>query len=162
MMQTRFSKSLWQALSLGVLAGMRTSSAPLIVNQILHKYPSKSLSGSPLRFMKSEKAGIVFKIFAAGELVGDKLPFTPNRIEFGGIVGRCLSGGLAGATIFKANNNNALIGGLLGAAAAFGSTFGSYFLRKAIVKKSQAYDPFIGALEDSIVIGSGIALIRSA
>ncbi len=162
MMQTRFSKPFWQALSLGVLAGMRTSSAPLIANQILNKHPSKSLSGSPLKFMRSEKAGIVLKIFAAGELVGDKLPFIPNRIEAGGIIGRCLSGGLAGATIFKANNNNALIGGLLGAAVAFGSTFGSYFLRKAIVKKSHFHDPLIGALEDILVIGSGIILIKSA
>ena len=161
-MQIISSKPFWQALSLGILAGMRTTSAPVIANQILSKLPSKSLSNSSLKFMGSEKAGIAFKVFSIGELIGDKLPFTPNRIEPGGITGRCISGGLAGATIFKANNNNAFIGAFIGSAAAFAGTFGSYYLRKGIVKDSHIVDPLVGALEDALVIGSGVMLIKSA
>jgi len=162
MMRAKFSKSLLQTLSLGLLAGMRTTSAPLIVNQMLRKHPSKKLSKSSLKFMRSEKAGIAFKIFAAGELVGDKLPFTPNRIEPGGIIGRCITGGLSGASIFKANDLNVFIGAFIGSATAFAGTFGSYFLRKTIVKNSNIDDPLIGALEDAFVIGSGMMLIKSA
>jgi uncharacterized membrane protein len=156
------SKSFWQALSLGVLAGMRTTSAPVIANQILIKHPSKNLSKSPLKFIGSKKAGTAFKVSAVGELVGDKLPFTPNRIEPGGIIGRCLSGGLVGAAIFKTNKDNAFIGALIGSAAAFAGTFGSYYLRREIVKRTDIYDPLIGALEDALVIGAGIALVKSA
>lgn len=136
-------KTFWQALSLGLLAGMRTTSATAIVSHLLSNHPSSKLSGSPLKFIQSEKTAIAFKILCLGELVGDKLPFVPNRTEPGSVTARCLSGGLAGASIFKANNSNALIGGLIGAAAAFSGTLGSYFLRKVIVKKSGIFGPSI-------------------
>jgi hypothetical protein len=54
------------------------------------------------------------------------------------------------------------IGALIGSAAAFASTFGCYFLRKTIVKNTRINDPWIGALEDTIVISSAIVLIKSA
>jgi uncharacterized membrane protein len=152
----------WQTLSLGILAGMRTFAAPVVVSHILSNHPAKALSGSPLKFMQSIKVATGLKIAAIGELVGDKLPFTPNRTEAGGVIGRCLSGALAGATIYKANSKNMAIGVLIGSAAAFASTFGCYFLRKTIVKNTHIDDPWIGALEDTIVISSAIVLIKSA
>ena len=95
------------------------------------------------------------------ELVGDKLPATPNRIKPIGVAFRCLSGSIAGASIYKASGNNAFTGALIGAAAAFGSTFASYFLRKRAVNKLHVFDAVVGALEDALVIGAGVALISS-
>jgi uncharacterized membrane protein len=162
MNQLKISKPFWQVIGLGVLAGMRTTSAPVIVSHILSKHPSKQLAKSPLSFMQSGGTALGMKILAAGELVGDKLPKTPNRTSTIGVIGRCLSGSLAGATIYKASGNNALSGAILGSIVALGSTFGSYYLRKFIVDKTHVFDPYIGAIEDVLVTGGGAALIISA
>jgi uncharacterized membrane protein len=158
----KLSKPFWQALALGVLAGMRATSAPVIASHILGRHQSKLLSKSPFSFMQSGSVALGMKILAAGELVGDKLPKTPNRTSAGGIIGRCLSGSLAGASIYKATGKNALTGALLGSVAALGSTFGSYYLRKFTVNKTHVFDPYIGAIEDALVIGAGTGLIITA
>jgi uncharacterized membrane protein len=158
----KISKSLWQAVGLGILAGMRTSSAPLVINIILKGDRSKTLHHSPLAFMQSTKATIPFGVFALIELVGDKLPTTPNRTSAGGLIGRCLSGALAGATIYKANSKNAVVGGLLGTSMAFISTYACYFVRKGIAKKTDIPDPIIGAIEDALVIGTGTYMVKTS
>ena len=156
------SKPFWQVLGLGVLAGMRTTSALVIASQILSRHPSKHLAGSPLRFMQSGNVALGMKVLALGEAIGDKLPKTPNRIAAGGVIGRCLAGSLAGASIYKATGNNAVVGALLGAAVALGSTFGSYYLRRFVVAKTDVFDPYIGAIEDVLVATAGTGLIITA
>jgi uncharacterized membrane protein len=160
-MKLKTAKPFWQVAALGVLAGMRTTSAPAIASHILSRRHSAQLSKSPLSFMQSKYTAIASKAFAVAELVGDKLPGTPNRTDPRGVAFRCLSGSLAGACIYKASGNSAFTGALIGAAVAFGSTFGSYFLRKSAVEKFQIFDPLAGAIEDALVIGAGVALISS-
>ncbi len=160
--QLKISKPFWQVLGLGILAGMRTTSAPVIASQILSKHPSKHLAASPLRFMQSPNVALGMKVLALGEAVGDKFPKTPNRIAVGGVIGRCLAGSLAGASIYKATGNNALVGALLGSAVALGSTFGSYYLRRFVVGKTAIFDPYIGAIEDVLVAAAGTGLIITA
>ena len=161
-MRSKISNPFWLATGLGILAGMRTASAPVITNHILSKQNSGYLAKSSLNFMQSDRVAIVLKVFAAGELIGDKLPSTPNRIKPIGVIFRCISGSLVGASIYKASGNNALTGAFVGSIAAFGSTFGSYFLRKSIVNKFDLFDPLIGAIEDALVIGAGVELTRLA
>jgi uncharacterized membrane protein len=161
-MKPKKSKAIWQAIGLGTLAGMRTMSAPVVATHILSNHPSKKLAKSPLRFMQSTTVAAVLKVLSVTELVADKLPSTPNRIEPAGVAGRCLSGALAGASIYKAVGGKALTGALVGGAAAIAATYGSYFLRKTIVKANHIADPLIGAAEDALVIGAGIGLTRLA
>jgi uncharacterized membrane protein len=160
MKKLKITHPILQVLGLGALAGMRSTSAPAITSHILSHHHSKKLENSPLNFMQSEKVATVLKIMALGELIGDKLPTAPNRIIPFACAGRCLSGALAGASIFKATGGNALIGGILGGAAAVASTFGSFYLRKGVVEKTKVLDPVIGAIEDALVISSGIGLAR--
>ena len=145
---------------MGTLAGMRSTSAPVITSHILSHHQSKNLGHSPLRFMQSKNVAVALKVLALGEIVGDKLPSAPNRIKPAVIGFRILSGALAGASIYKASGNNAVIGALLGGTVAFASTYGSFFLRKSTVKTSHLVDPVIGAIEDALVIGSGVGLSR--
>ena len=157
-MPLKTAQPFWLALTLGVIAGMRSAAAPAIASHILSRHHSNTLAKSPLAFMQSKATAIATKVFAAGEFVGDKLPATPNRTLPLGVVFRCLSGSLAGASIYKASGNNALTGALIGSVAAFGSTFGSYLIRKEIVTKLKIFDPYIGAVEDAVVAGAGIGL----
>jgi len=147
-----------QVITLGVLAGMRASSAPLIANRFLSYYYSPNLSKSPLRFLESRWFGIAIRVMAAGELIADKLPATPDRTSVPGITGRCISGALTGAGIYKASGNNAVNGALLGLVAALGATFGSYALRKTIAERFDILDPLIGAAEDVTVIAAGLVI----
>ena len=160
-MKLKISQPFWQVLGLGVLAGMRTMSAPAITSHILSHHNSGHLAKSPLDFMQSEKVALGLKVLAVGELITDKLPSTPNRTLPLGIAFRCLSGSLAGASIYKATGKNALIGAAVGSVAAFGATFGSYLLRKNTVSKFKLSDPLIGAVEDVLVIGAGVGLASS-
>ncbi len=149
-----------QALSVGALAGMRSTAASLIVSHILSQSHSYDLEDSPLDFMQSKTTATIFKLVALGEIVMDKLPSTPDRIKTQAIGGRIMSGALAGAALYKAQNGSIAAGALVGAVAAIGSSFASFFLRKAVVEQCKIYDPIIGAIEDAIVIGFGVELCR--
>jgi len=160
-MKQTSSKPFWQALTLGILAGMRTTAGPLTANQLLRGRHTHHHENLPLKFMRSETAGIVFGIAAVGELITDKLPSTPSRTAPVGVIARCLSGSLAGAAICKANGNTAISGALLGLAGALCATYAFHSLRKNVVKQTHIADPWIGGAEDAIVIGTGIALINA-
>ncbi len=161
-MKLKIEKPFWQVLGVGVLAGMRSASAPAITSHILSHHHSKILERSPLNFMQSNAVANGLKFMVLAEFVGDKLPSTPNRIKPVVIAARCISGALAGAGILKASGGNAVVGALLGGTVAFASTFSSFFLRKAMVKTSGVIDPIIGAIEDALVIGAGVGLAKLA
>jgi len=153
---------LLQVLGIGALAGMRTSSAPVITSHILSHHHSKRLEHSPLNFMQSKAVATGLKVLSISELVMDKLPSTPNRTKPAGFVFRCLSGALAGASIYKASGGNAILGAGLGAASAAVSTYISFVVRKSAVKNTSIIDPIIGAIEDALVIGAGVGLVQIA
>ncbi|WP_114938066.1 DUF4126 family protein [Mucilaginibacter endophyticus] len=159
-MKLKVSNPIWPVIGIGTLAGMRTLSAPVITTHILSNHPSKRLEKSSLRFMQSTTVAAVLKVLSVTELIADKLPSTPNRIEPAGVAGRGLSGALAGASIYKAVGGKTLTGALIGGAAAIAASYASYYLRKNIVKANHIADPLIGAAEDALVIGAGISLSK--
>ncbi|MES2277483.1 MAG: DUF4126 family protein [Bacteroidota bacterium] len=160
-MKIIITKPHWQVIALGILAGMRTMAAPAIASKMLGQHHSKKLQHSPLSFMQSGTTAKVLSVMALGEFVGDKMPSAPNRIATPGLVFRSLSGAVAGASIYKASGGNIYAGALLGGVTAVAATFGSFFLRKAIVKQAHLIDPVIGGIEDAIVLGAGIGLAES-
>ena len=160
-MNIKISNIIYQAAGLGIIAGMRTFSAPAVISHVYSRHPSKNLESSGFRLIQTINTSKVFKVLAAGELIGDKLPNTPNRTSAGGLTGRILSGSLAGATVYKASGKQPLIGALIGGSAAVASAFGCMLLRKALGKSTSIPDPYIGALEDVIVIGAATALARN-
>lgn len=160
-MASPISKSFWQALSLGTLAGMRSMSAPAITSYLL-KRQQPSSGNTPLKYIRSDAAAVTLTVIAASELVADKLPGTPNRTIPLSLGVRCLCGAIAGASVYKATGHNGYIGGLLGCGAAAASTFAFFYLRRSAVKAAKLPDTFAGIIEDSLVIGGGAALIATA
>jgi uncharacterized membrane protein len=162
MKKLKISNPFWQVVGLGALAGMRSASAPAITSHILsHHQHSKKMNKSALNFMQSNAVANALKIAAVAEFVMDKLPSTPNRIKPVILAGRLLSGVLVGASIYKASGNKPVVGAVLGGAAAVASSFGMFFLRKGAVKRLGIFDPIIGAVEDALVVGAGVGLVRS-
>ena len=152
----------WQVVSIGLIAGMRSALAPAIASHMLNRNKSKQLIKSPIEFIQSDITATVLKVCAAGELVVDKLPFAPARTEVAGVAARVISGGFSGGTLAKSNGKNGWMGAMLGATAALAATYACYYLRKGIVKGLDVHDPIIGAAEDVLALGAGMALMRSA
>ncbi len=111
--------------------------------------------------MQSQTTATILKILALGEFVGDKLPTAPNRIAPLGVISRCFSGSLAGASIYKAAGNKVIAGALVGAVVALGATYGTFALRRNIVRKFKLSDPVVGAIEDTLVVVGGVGLALS-
>lgn len=150
------------AISLGIIAGMRTMSAPAISSIIISRTTAGNADNLFLRIMQSKKTAAILSLAACGEFVGDKLPTTPNRIALPGLIPRFLSGTLAGAGVYSAKGKKPVIGALIGGTTAIAATFGSFYLRRYIVDYIKLPDAYIGGIEDAIVVASGIALVENS
>ena len=150
-----------KAALLGIVAGMRSMMAPAIVSRHFAGSSKDSLAQSPLQWMGSETAANVLTLAAAGELVGDKLPNTPNRTSPGALGGRTVIGGLCGAAVFLAEGESAnsapsvALGAAIGAGAAFASTFATFYLRRWVGQQTRLPDPAIAVVEDALALGLG-------
>jgi uncharacterized membrane protein len=147
------------ALLIGVIAGLRTMTAPAAVSWAAH-LGWLPLEGSWAAFMGYRLAPYIFTVLALIELVTDQLPGTPSRKvpqQFGA---RIVSGAFCGAILGVPAG--AWIGGLIaGAIGAVIGTLGGYEARKHLVLATGGRDFPIAILEDAVAI-IGALLIVSA
>jgi len=148
-----------QTIILATVAGSRAMMAPALLCLSLYRRPSKLLADTKCAFLQSGICTGVMALAAIGELVGDKLPETPNRTNIGGVIGRGISGAIAGGTIYKINKGNTLTGAVLGAAVAVGATYASFYLRKKLGKHFKLNDPIVGGVEDILAISAGFCAL---
>jgi len=149
-----------QAACLGVVAGMRSMGAPALVSDRLARAPSPALEQSALRWLGTDKAATITKFLAAGEILGDKLPFTPSRVAPGPLFGRVMSGGVCGAALCVADGKRAGIGAAIGVAGAVAGAYGFYHLRRTLGHKLPVPDPVLGAMEDVLAYGVGWSVLQ--
>ena len=150
----------WPVVGFATLAGMRSMSAPAFLSHYFSRQPHAGLAGSSLRFLQKPFTAGLLKVAAAGEMVADKLPNTPDRIALPVVMGRLASGALVGAAWYRSRHGSAVGGGLLGAAVAFAATIMSYALRTGISEKSGVPTALVGVGEDALVLAGGAALLR--
>jgi len=146
------------AFLVGVIAGLRTMTAPAVVAWAANRHWLNLLS-SPLAFMGSTAAVAVFTVLALGELVVDKLPSTPNRTRLLGLIGRSVFGGLSGAAVAAAGAQSIAPGAVLGVAGAIVGAFAGYEVRKRLVRALKIPDFVIALLEDAVAIGGGLLVV---
>lgn len=138
---------------------MRSMGAPALVSHALSHTDSHPLEKSPLAWLATPKAATAFQFLALGEIVGDKLPMTPNRIDPGPLFGRAASGALSGAAIFQAEGEQAGVGAAIGLAAAVVSAFAFYHLRHLAGEAKIVPDPVLGGIEDLLAYGVGWSVL---
>ena len=68
--------------------------APAVTSDYFVKHPSLFLEAAPLKKLASPATANVLKLMALGEIVGDKLPNTPNRTAPGALGARRFRGRL--------------------------------------------------------------------
>lgn len=122
---------------------------------------SPDLSKTKLSFLGSPTASNVFAALAAAELIGDKLPFIPNRTDVGPLIGRITSGGLCGAAITAAKGESLALGAVVGGVAAVIGTFAGYHLRHKAVHEAGAPPLVAAVIEDALAILGGTAAVKA-
>lgn len=143
------------ALLIGVVAGLRSLTAPAVVAWAAY-LGWLDLHGTWASWMANIITVIVFTVLAVGELVNDKLPKTPARTAPPIFAARILMGGLAGAALgaWPHWTFTALGAGVIGAVL---GTLGGYQARKRLSAVAGKDLP-IALLEDVVAIVGGFAI----
>ncbi|ORW92865.1 hypothetical protein AWB92_14485 [Mycobacterium sp. IEC1808] len=144
------------ALAIGVVAGLRSLTAPAVVAWGAY-LGWLDLHGTWASWMGNIITAIVFTVLAVGELVNDKLPKTPARTAPPIFAARIITGGLAGAALgaWPHWTFSALGAGIIGAVL---GTFGGYQARKRLAAVAGKDLP-IALLEDAVAILGGFAVV---
>ena len=149
------------AFGLGIVAGLR-SMTPVAVVAWAARLGHLELAGTPLAWLGSGVAAWLFGAAAVGELIADKLPFTPNRTAVGPFVARLLTGALAGATLAAGHGGSIAGCAVAGAAGAVVGTFGGYRARTGLVRALGTPDYVVALMEDTVAVGGAILLVLAA
>jgi uncharacterized membrane protein len=152
------SQVLLLAFLIGVIAGLRTMTAPAVVAWATNRH-WLNLHNSPLDLMGSTAAVAVFTMLALGELVIDKLPSTPSRTQLLGLSGRTVLGGLSGAALAVSGAQSIALGAVLGAAGGIAGAFAGYEVRTRLVRALKVPDVVVALLEDAVAIGGGLLIV---
>ena len=140
-------------------AGLRSMTPPAAVAWAAH-FGWLSLDGTPLAFLGSAAARWLLLAAMLGELVADKLPFTPNRTRPGPFVARIVSGALAGAALLAGTGGSLALGGVVGALGGAAGTLAGFRARTGLVRALGTPDYVIALAEDLVAVG-GAFLIAS-
>jgi uncharacterized membrane protein len=147
------------ALLIGVVAGLRSLTAPAVVAWAAF-LGWISLNATWASWMANIIAVIAFTVLAVGEVITDKLPKTPARTAVPSFTARIIMGGFSGAVIGAAWHwtFTALGAGVIGAVL---GTLGGYHARKGLVAAIRGRDLPIALLEDAIAILGGFAILAA-
>jgi uncharacterized membrane protein len=140
---------------LGVLTGLRTMT-PIAVLCWFAWRGNLPLDGTWAAWTTHLVTPIVFTVLAAAEVIGDKLPRTPNRTAFGPLAARVVFGGLVGALVSTGLDGDLVEGIFLGAAGALLGAYGGFQVRRELVHRLGCPDWYIAGLEDVIALGCSI------
>ena len=143
------------AFLIGVVAGLRTMTAPAAVAWAAH-LGWLNLGETWLAFFQSVWTRWILTVLALGELITDQLPSTPSRtvpVQFGA---RLVSGSLSGAAIGAAGGNwlGGLVAGFIGAIV---GTLGGRAFRSKLAAAFGKDKP-AAIIEDVIAIVGGILI----
>jgi uncharacterized membrane protein len=143
------------ALLLGVVAGLRTMTAPALISWAAHT-GWLDLNGTWLAFVGTTWARWILTLLALVELVVDQLPSTPSRTVPAQFGARIVTGGFSGAAIGAASGST--IGGLIAGVA--GAVIGTLGGRAGRARLAAAFgnDHPAAFIEDAVAIGAAVLI----
>jgi uncharacterized membrane protein len=147
-METVLRGAWWTPVGLGVLAGMRSMSAPALVSRWLSRAPDPRMRGIA-RVLSMRPVAHALGMLSLGEIVADKLPGMPARVQPVPLAGRALTGALAGASAGGEGRSAMLKAAALGALAAVASTWAFYSLRQLATRRLRVPDLVVAFAEDA-------------
>lgn len=148
-----------RAAGAGIATGMRsaTAVAAIVVAVRLGLLdPGNGRLGRLLRWRPALPLAI---LAAGGELVGDKLPATPSRLDPGPLGGRIVGGAVTGAIMARGRGGSAATGAVVGSAAALASSWAFYHARAWLGSATGFPDPIVAIGEDALAITVATAAV---
>jgi Predicted membrane protein len=145
------------ALLIGVVAGLRTMTAPAVVSWAAHLGLLK-LDGTPLAFLGLAVTSWILTVLAVVELVVDQLPSTPSRTVPMQFAARIISGAMTGGAL-GVQAGSLVVGAILGVVGAVIGTLGGLAGRTALTARIGARPA--GFLEDAIAIGGALLIVAA-
>lgn len=142
---------------LGSVTGLRSMMGPALVCWGIH-LGWLTVAGSPLLFLGHPISLTVFSLLAVGELVGDKLPQIPNRIDPGPLVARMVFGGMSGWVLALSGHASVVAGVICASVGAVAGAYAGFHIRRVITRRG-AKDFVVAIVEDVIAVGGGLFLI---
>jgi uncharacterized membrane protein len=134
---------LQRAAVLGAATGMRSTVAlAALVLRRSHGLPA---------VLKNPAARRIAAIVDGAELVADKLPMTPSRLDPPGLAGRLISAGLAAAVLARSAHRTPIPAVLTASAAALAAARVCHDARAALARRVP--DPAVAMAEDLLAIG---------
>lgn len=146
------------AFGLGVAAGLRALTPPAVVAWAAH-LGWLNLDNTPLAFMGSIIAVIIFSLLALVELFADLQPSTGKRTAPVPLTARILMGALCGACVCAASHQSLIAGAILGAVGGIIGAFAGYETRKKLVAALNVKDLVIALLEDGVTIALALLFV---
>jgi uncharacterized membrane protein len=147
---------LLSAFLIGCVCGLRSMAAPAVVSWGAH-LGWLHLDGSPLAFLTNKISLVVFNLFAIGELIADKLPVIPARIQAGPLGVRIFFGAGCGAALSISHAASPIFGAVLGGLGGVAGAFAGYHYRLGLSAKVPGL--LLALLEDAVAVGGGWLLV---
>jgi uncharacterized membrane protein len=144
------------ALLIGCICGLRSMTAPALVAWGAH-LGWLHLEGSRLAFFAHPVTLLIFSLFAIGELIADKLPFIPARIQAGPLGVRILFAALCATALCISGAQALWLGAILGVVGAVLGAFAGYAYRRSFGGKVP--DLLLALLEDLVAVGGGFLFL---
>ena len=158
---TTSSNLVWAALAIGAVTGMRSMLAPTLVSRALSGRDDLAGAGEAAQLLTSDTAQTFLPTLAVSEMIGDKLPFAPDRTIVPSMMFRALSGGVSAAALAGVRREPMLLPALLGATAALVAAKIGLSLRKPYQPRPLV-NAALGAVEECLALTVGKAGLRRA
>ena len=140
---------------LGAATGMRTFTPMAVICWFAYT-GYLPVEGTWASWVAKLVTAIVFTVLALGELVGDKLPKTPDRTATGPLIARLIFGALVGGIVAASLNGSEIEGVILGVGGALVGAFGGQLIRREIVERSGSKDWPVAVAEDLVTVGFAV------
>lgn len=148
-----------RALVLGIVAGMRSQLPFALMAFAARRGRFAACEPGRLGLLRTDGAVVALGASAAGEIVVDKLPFVPSRLNPGPLAGRIVIGGAAGAALAKEAGGLVWPGAAAGAAGGLLGSFAGYWGRRLAGQATGLPDPAVALVEDAAGIALGWAAL---
>jgi uncharacterized membrane protein len=140
----------WRSFAIGFLSGLRMAT-PLA--SIANAAGQDRLHlPRPLSLVSATRAHSAFGAFMLFELVGDKLPFTPSRLQPQRLAGRSAGGAFTGACLSSSSKADIVKGAILGATGALAGSYIGYQARTRLTTFLESRDVAFGPLKPALYV----------
>jgi uncharacterized membrane protein len=151
-------RTLCLAAAAGAVCGMRSMTPAAFLARRLQR---RSRSATVSNILTSPIASKVLGAFAAGEMIADKTPVVPARIEIPALIGRIGMAKLCAVAIAEQRKEGIILPAAISAFAAIAGTYASYHARRIMTHDAGITDAIVAVAEDCAVIYSSIAIANA-